>query len=213
MKTEALIERLAERADPVAPGTVLRTLALGLGGGAAVSALLMLTWLGPRPDLAAAMTTGAYWVKFFYTLIFAIAALAAVERLGRPGAKSAARAAAMLLPFLAVGVIALWSWSAARPGEHAQMLYGGSYDICPWRIVVVSLPVFAGVFWALRKLAPTGPVLAGAAGGLLAGGAGAFIYAFHCTETGMPFLAIWYTLGIIMVGALGAVLGRFSLRW
>jgi hypothetical protein len=213
MKTDALIEQLVERAEPVAPGTVLRILALGLGGGAAVSTILMLAWLGPRPDLMAAMATGAYWVKFFYTLIFAVVALAAVERLGRPGAGSVARTAAMLLPFLAVAAVALWSWSATPPGAHRQMLYGQSYDVCPWRIIVVSLPIFCGVFWSLRKLAPTRPVLAGTAGGLLAGAAGAFIYAFHCAETGMPFLAIWYTLGIIMVGALGAVLGRLSLRW
>jgi hypothetical protein len=110
-------------------------------------------------------------------------------------------------------LLALWSWRTALPADHAKILFGGSYDICPWRIVVLALPVFAGIFWALRKLAPTRPMLAGAVGGLAAGAAGAFVYAFHCDESGMPFVAIWYTLGIISVGALGAVLGRWSLRW
>ena len=213
MKTDALIERLAERAAAVAPGAVLRTLALGLGGGAIVSTIVMLIWLGPRPDLIAALGTAPFWEKFSYTLLFAVFAFFAVERLARPGAKALARTASVLLPFLAIDALALWSWNTTPAARHAEIFYGSSYDICPWRVAALSLPIFVGVFWALRKLAPTRPTLAGAAGGLLAGAAGAFIYAFHCAEPGMPFLAIWYTLGIIMVGALGAVLGRFSLRW
>jgi hypothetical protein len=29
----------------------------------------------------------------------------------------------------------------------------------------------------------------------------------------MMFMAVWYSLGISIVGALGAVLGRLLLRW
>jgi len=42
---------------------------------------------------------------------------------------------------------------------------------------------------------------------------GIWIYSFHCDETAIPFLAVWYTLGIAAVGALGAVTGRSLLRW
>ena len=92
-------------------------------------------------------------------------------------------------------------------------MMGHSHTVCPWRIVILSLPVFASVFWSLQKLAPTRPVLAGAAAGLLAGAAGAFVYAFHCDESAAPFVVLWYTAGIALVGLAGGLIGRFLLRW
>ena len=66
---------------------------------------------------------------------------------------------------------------------------------------------------ALRGLAPTQLRLAGLAAGLLAGGVGAIGYALSCTEVGLPFVATWYSLGIALTGALGALLGPRLLRW
>ena len=77
----------------------------------------------------------------------------------------------------------------------------------------MSLPLFAAVFWALRQLAPTRLALAGAGAGLLAGAAGATVYAFHCTENAAPFIAIWYTVGIAVAALIGAGIGRWALRW
>jgi hypothetical protein len=65
----------------------------------------------------------------------------------------------------------------------------------------------------MRQLAPTRPILAGGCAGLLAGAAGAWVYAFHCNESAAPFMAIWYTLGIAAAGLLGAATGRWVLRW
>jgi hypothetical protein len=92
-------------------------------------------------------------------------------------------------------------------------MMGASSNVCPWRIALLSLPLFAGAFWSLSKLAPTRPIVAGTMAGLLAGAFGAWIYAFHCDESAAPFVVIWYTLGIAAVGALGGALGRFVLRW
>ena len=78
---------------------------------------------------------------------------------------------------------------------------------------MLSLPVFAGVFWAIKGLAPTRLALTGAAAGLLAGAVGAFVYAFHCPETAAPFLGIWYVAGIAIPVLTGAVLGRRLLHW
>jgi len=79
--------------------------------------------------------------------------------------------------------------------------------------VILSLPALAGALWALRGLAPTRPRAAGLAAGLLAGGLGAFGYALSCTELSPAFVAIWYSLGIALAGALGAALGPRILRW
>ena len=61
--------------------------------------------------------------------------------------------------------------------------------------------------------ATTRPVAAGAAAGLLAGALGALGYALACAELALPFVAAWYTLGVLMTAALGAALGPRLLRW
>jgi hypothetical protein len=213
MKTDALIESLSERAVPVTTAAMTRTLLLGMGGGVIVSFALMELWLGIRPDLMPAMHTGAYWMKFFYTLLFGVAGFWTLERLSRPGAPSRTQMVLEALPFAALAAWAAMKLMMAPPGARMPMLMGSSHQVCPWRIVILALPVFAGVFWSLRKTAPTRPVLTGAMAGLLAGAAGAFVYALHCDENAAAFVALWYTIGICAVGVIGAVLGRVALRW
>ena len=65
----------------------------------------------------------------------------------------------------------------------------------------------------MRGLAPTRLGEAGAAIGLAAGGMGAFPHAWHCMETGAPFLAVWYTLGVAAATFVGWLLGPRVLRW
>jgi hypothetical protein len=213
MNTDALIERLSEHVAPVRAGTMVRVLLGSLGAGAFVSFAMMVIWLGIRPDLGAAMHTTAYWMKFFYTLALAGFGFWTVERLSRPGASAGLQGLLDMLPVLLLAVVAYLQWCAAPVEEHRALMMGHSHTVCTWRIVILSLPAFAGVFWSLRKLAPTKPALTGATAGLLAGAAGAFIYAFHCDESAAPFVALWYTFGIALVGMAGGLLGRFLLRW
>jgi hypothetical protein len=213
MRTDALIESLSARGAPVRRHAALRALALWTGLGIALSFALMLAWLGPRPDLAQAAATGPYWMKFFYTLLFAAGAFWTVERLARPGASSRAQMIVEALPFAILAALALARLMTAPPAMRMPMTMGGSSDVCPWRIAILALPILAGAILGLRRLAPTRPVLAGAAAGLFAGAAGAFVYAFHCGESTMPFVAVWYTLGIVVAGVIGAASGRLLLRW
>jgi hypothetical protein len=213
MNTDALIERLSQNAEPVRAGAVLRRLSLGVALGGAVSFVLMVAWLGIRPDLMTAMGTAAYWMKFLYTLLFAVSGLWTLERLSRPGASARSRMILEALPFAALAAWAAMRLMMAPADVRMPMLMGSSHQVCPWRIAILALPVFTGVFWSLRGLAPTRPWIAGAAAGLLAGAAGAFVYAFHCDENAAAFVALWYTLGIAAVGALGAFVGRLLLRW
>jgi len=75
------------------------------------------------------------------------------------------------------------------------------------------LPALAAALWAVRGLAPTRPWAAGFAAGLLAGSVGAFGYSLSCPEASPAFVAAWYTLGIVLTGAVGAALGPRVLRW
>jgi len=213
MKTGALIDDLAERGAAMSAGRAARILAFGAGGGALVSFAAMVLWLGIRPDMADAMTTGAYWMKFFYTLLFAVAGFWTIERLARPGTSSRRQMILEALPFALIALLALVRLALVPAAMRMPMAMGHSSHVCPWRIAILALPVFAGTFWSLRKLAPTRPVISGLAAGLAAGALGAFIYAFHCDESAAAFVALWYTLGIGLVGLVGALLGRFLLRW
>lgn len=211
MRTDDLIERLSVDVAPVGKAAAMRILAQGVGAGAVVSFAVMATWLGIRPDLAHAMTTWGCDVKLLYTFAFAAAGLWTVLRLAKPGAR--ANWAVEAMPVVLIVLIAVMQWMTAPPFQHEQLLMGASHLVCPWRIVALGLPVFAGTLWSLRKLAPTRPTLTGAAAGLFAGALGAWIYAFHCDESSAVFVAVWYTLGIALVGVLGALVGRRLLRW
>ena len=57
------------------------------------------------------------------------------------------------------------------------------------------------------------PMLAGAATGLLVGGLAATLYGLHCPEHTAAFVAVWYTLGMAIPTAMGALIGRFVWRW
>ena len=92
-------------------------------------------------------------------------------------------------------------------------LLGHSWWDCPWFVLTISLPALAALLWAMRGLAPTHTRAAGFAAGLLAGAIGAGAYALACTEMAVSFVAAWYTLGMLLTGALGAFLGPRVLKW
>lgn len=212
MRTDDLIAALAGNLEPVRNGEATRrligTLALGLAGSAAV----MLVALGPRHHFVLVMQHFGMWMKLAYTFALAAFGLWLVERAGRPGAGLARPALMLVLPLLAIAVLA--SLQLAAPGADVQnLLLGHSSQVCAGLIVMVAAPTLVATFWALRRLAPTRLGLAGAAAGMFAGAAGAFVYAFHCSEEAAPFVAIWYTLGIALTTAIGGFLGRWALRW
>ena len=212
MRTDDLIAQLSEGLQPVRKAAVAATLAVGLIGGIIGSALLLVATMGIRHDLFVAMAGGAFWMKFTYTLVIAALGLWIVERLGRPGAKVTQPLALLVLPVVAILVLVAIQLAPANADRHT-LIMGHSAKVCALLIVLLAIPLFVGVFWALRQLAPTQLRQAGAAAGLLAGGAAATIYAFHCPESAAPFVAIWYTLGMIACALLGWALGPMLLRW
>jgi hypothetical protein len=213
MRTDDLINHLSGVLEPTPPSQVLRVLALGLVGGGALSAIVMFATIGIRPDLTEAMGGSAFWLKFIYTLVVAILGLAIVDRLARPGAETGRFVFLLAVPVLVMAILAGREFLPANAATQEALVMGHSARVCSALIAALALPLFAGVFWALRQLAPTRLTEAGAAAGLLAGSAAATIYAFHCTESTPTFIVIWYSAGILITVLLGAALGRWFLRW
>jgi hypothetical protein len=211
LQTDQLIRGLV--ADlPTSSGSVAKTIALSLLLSVVFSLAAMFLWLGPRPELSEAVRSAPFWIKAGYTFAVGTGGLFALERLGRPGASARQFFifVAVVVAFLAIAASVDFAMTA--PPSRSAVWLGGSSSFCPWGIAVLSVPLLLAGFAALRKLAPTRFALAGTAAGVMAGGYGACIYSLHCAEYGMPFLATWYTLGMLMIAAAGAGLSRL-LRW
>lgn len=213
MKTEDLIALLAHDATPVRRPALPVRLGLVALAGAVAAFVILIPWLGIRPDLAVAVTGSTYWMKTLYTLGVGVAGFALAERLSRPGAKGRIGWTLAGLFVIAILTIAVSQLMSTSPDQIRAVFMGSSWDKCPWRILVLSLPGLVVILWAMRRFAPTRPALAGAAAGLLAGGVGATVYGLHCQEVAAPFVALWYSLGMVLTAAVGAVAGSRLLRW
>jgi hypothetical protein len=213
MQTDELIAHLSGGLEPVSGREVVRILATGLALGLLGSALLMAVTIGVRPDILDAMGGEAFWLKFLYTLAIALLGLKLVERVGRPGTDATVPALLIAIPVLVLMAMMAMQMMPADDATRHTLLMGHSADVCSVLIAALALPLFGGLFWSLRRLAPTRLTQAGAAAGLSAGSAAATIYAFHCTESTATFIAIWYTAGIVLTTVMGAALGRWMLRW
>jgi len=211
--TDDLIARLAADLTPTPRRAVERRILLALIIGmlvTVVGAYLVFDLVLGRP-FGGADSAMMFWTKFGYTLAFGVLGLAAAPVLVRPDGRIVwPLAGAALLALLALGSGTMMWMRADRPMD---MLMGHTAMVCPWLIVLAALPVLLALLVAMRRLAPRSPTMAGLAAGLVAGGFGAWAYAFYCGETGMMFMAVWYSLGIALSAALGAVLGRMLLRW
>jgi hypothetical protein len=213
MRTEDLIRSLGEELRPVPRGAVGRRIAIGMAGGAIVTLALVLCCLGMRPDMMSAMAGSPFWMKWGYTILLDLVAIAAVLHLARP---QAARPRWLWLMWVPVVVLALLTGRELlimpMDGWH-HLWTGHSWRICSMLVAMLSLPILAGLLWSFRKLAPTRLRLTGAVAGLAAGACGATLYGLHCQESSALFILTWYSLGIAMVVALGTLVGPRLLRW
>ncbi len=213
MNTDQLIDSLATDVKPVPRHAVGKRLAIGVVIGALVSAALVLASLGMRPDIGIAMHGFAFWMKWSYTLSVSAIAIYATARLARPepGRLRALWLIAIPVSLLAgVGVMELVHTPSS---EWLAMWLGRSWSKCPWLVVGLAMPIFIGLLWSFRRLAPTRLRAAGAAAGLAAGAFAATVYCLHCPEVSAIFVLTWYTLGIVLAASFGALVGPRLLRW
>jgi hypothetical protein len=212
MRTDDLIDALSADLTPSTRYHVLRILALGFGIGVLSTFILLRITLKLRPDLTDAIAGPNFWMKFFYTAALAGLGLWIVARQARAGVNSRLPIWLTILPISSLALIAVWQLFLPGVDRH-HLIMGDTARVCSLLILMLSLPLFVGIFGALRRLAPTRLELAGASAGLVSGSTAATLYGFHCPETAAPFILVWYSLGIAAAAGLGAALGRWVLRW
>jgi len=212
--TPQLIDSLAGGLKPAPQGFVVRRLGLGVAIGASIAVLAVLLAWGLRPDIASAVTSSAFWIKLAYTGGLALAGFAAILRSARPGDRvQPAVWAGLVLVILAMAGFAAGALWQAPASAHRTMVMGSTAAVCPWLIALLAVPTLGGTLWMMRTLAPTQLTLAGALAGLTAGAIAAFVYAFSCDESALPFVLVWYGIGMAVPTVVGAMLGRVALRW
>lgn len=213
MNTDSLIDTLSANVRPVRRFAVGRRIALGIAAGAVVSVMLIIMGLGIRPDLGLAMRGYSFWIKWIYTFSLSLCALFMVARLARPNGSDLRWLSLMAIPVGLVATIGGLELAHAPPRDWLAMWLGHSWKICPWLVLSLSAPIFIGLLWSFRRLAPTRLRAAGAAAGLAAGSCAATLYCLHCPEVSAIFVLTWYTLGIALAAGIGALLGPRLLRW
>ena len=213
MKTDDWIAMLATGAQPVPAHALERRLFAALVAGGAGAATLMLLVFGLRPELAQMAALPMFWGKLGFAAALALPAGWALLRLARPGAdwRRVLRWAA--LPVALVWALAGWALLQSPEADRWGQVLGSTWRSCPFNIALLSVPMWIACFWVLRRAAPTRLAWAGAGAGLLAGALGALVYAVHCPEMALPFVAVWYAAGMMIPTALGALLGPRLLRW
>lgn len=212
MKTDDLIALLSDDLPAVRSAGARRILFLGFAAGAAATVILLAVGLRFRHDLAVALGGWAFWTKLSYSALLAGLGFWIVLRLSRPGADARLPARGIAVPVMLLGAVALAQLFAPQ-ADVRDLVMGRTAKVCSSLILLLSLPIFAAVIVAMRRLAPTHLAGAGAGAGFLAGASSAAIYCLHCPETAAPFVLIWYSLGILLSTLLGAASGRLLLRW
>ena len=213
MNTDDLIVQLTRDVPPVRRHMLGWRIAAGILVGALVSGAFVVLALGIRPDIGKAMHGFSFWMKWGYTISLSIAAVVVTAQLARPDS-----ARLRWLWLLAIPVALLMGLGALEllrtpPAQWLAMWLGQSWKVCPWLVLALAAPIFVGLLWSFRRLAPTRLRAAGAAAGLAAGAFAATVYCIHCPEVSAIFVLTWYSLGILLAAAAGALLGPRLLRW
>jgi hypothetical protein len=212
MKTADLIAALA--AEPPPPPLRLgRRVALALILGAAISAALFMTALGPRADFDAAAHTMRFDLKFVDTLALLLPSVLLAARLLRPEARPGALVAALVAPFVLLGGAVIVELVVTPADLWMTRLIGTNALHCLTLIPLMSIPPLTALIVAMRAGAPSHPALTGALAGAAAAGTAATIYAANCTDDSPLFVASWYPLATLIVVAAGALAGRKWLQW
>jgi hypothetical protein len=213
MKTEDLISLLSTGVAPVDTHAHKRRFARAIVFGGAGAFVLMMLVFGLRPDLAVVSRTPLFWARFAFPASLAASALFLATRLSRPGMRIGKYWAMPAVPVLAVWVSAVTVLVLTSADARLALVMGTTWRTCPFNILLLSIPAFVAVFWAIRGLAPTRLRLTGAAGGMLAGTIATMAYCFHCPEMSVAFWAVWYLLGMALATLIGALLGPRFLQW
>jgi hypothetical protein len=212
MKTNELGAALSVHIEPLNGRLVSRTVYIAVAAGMVVALGMMLVVLGARTDPMTARAFAFLLLKLTFTVGIVGVASVYLLRLARPGEERRARSFLVAMPFVVIVFLAAISLGFTPSSHWRKMIVGDEWLECLVSIPIIAIVPFAFAIWAVRRAVPTNLVRTGAFAGLIASGASAMAYTFHCTEDSLPFVAVWYSSTIVLCTLVGAVLGPRLLR-
>jgi hypothetical protein len=213
MRTDDLIKAISADAGTIEP-PIEWTVAVAVAIGTFLSSACFLWFLGPRPDFSQVIAGSVRFVlKFVVTLSLGVPAFFILRGLSRPDFIVGRRLWLLGFAPAILFVGSLFEMSSLPPNEWHSRMIGHNSSLCMTMIPLLSLAPFTAVFYALKAGAPANPTAAGAVGGLLSAAIAATLYATRCTDDSPLFVALWYPFGIVLMTLLGALFGRWLLRW
>lgn len=213
MNTDTLIHLLSREPIEARAMSFGIRLTVSLLPAVLVSVLLTSLVLGIQTDLIQKMATVFFWLKFSFALTLFLAGALIVIKAAKPGKASSNDILMLSVPVITVWLIAAWTVLQPSAPEILTSVEGSSWKVCSLLIAWLSMPIFIATFWSLRYMASTRPRFSGFMAGLFSGGLAACIYCLHCPELSPVFVGVWYLLGILIPAGIGAVLGKWLLRW
>jgi len=210
--TDQLVQSLVCDLRPVPRAAIVLRLAIGATVGAATSVFLLMLLIGSRPDLAMVIQSTRFWSKAGYMLATAGISLLVAARLARPGSNT--RLMWLLpIPLLVYLPAAILELIRTEPTNWMPLLLGYGWQLCTWLVLILSIPIYIGLWWAFRSFAPTRMEAAGAVTGLCASAIAGVVYCLHCPTDTAVFALTWYTLAFAIAAMVGRLLGHRLLHW
>ncbi len=213
MKTGELIDLLCAARLTVDPQRLAKG-ALVCGVGAALLAiLLVVATIGPRLDLAEAVSTPPVLLKLVFGASVALVALRLFLATLKPGLAPARGLPSAALPFAALLALAILTLAQAPVADWSSLIFGRHWLACLVLVPLYALAPLGLLILLARQGAPVEPRLTGVMAGLAAGGLAVVAYALHCPDDAIPFLSTWYPLALAVSAAIGAILLPPLTRW
>lgn len=210
---ESLVETLAQTPPRAGRNGVIVRLALGLFVGAAAAAAFLLA-LESLPSAAEDHgRSGASIVKLTYSIALAAAAAVLLLQFASPETRPGRRHFFAMTPVAVMAMVAMTELFTSPPSEWMNLMFGYGVTSCVTSILLATPPIFAGLVWSFRRLAPADTRLTGAAIGAMAGAVSAALYAGLSGDASMCFVFIWFSFTIMATIMAGGLLGRIFLRW
>lgn len=213
MNTDDLIASLSADTRPVRHTNGARRVAGALLAGGIVSLIAIDLALGAPLRAIAATGVMAFAFKLSYAVALTVVASILLLVSGRPGQRIGMRWTWLLVPIAVVCIASAMELAQMPAAGRLPLVFGTTWQTCLAATVLMSIPVYVALLWALRRFAPTRLSAAGFLAGLTSGAMASVIYALYCPETSASFMLAWYTLAIVISGLLGAAAGRRLLRW
>ena len=213
MKTDDLISMLSTNVEPVDHRHMARNISTAVVVGAAAVVALVVFVLGPRDGLTIPGTIIPAFLKAAVTVVVLVPASVYLIRLARPGGERKTPFAFVVLPFIAVILLAAVSLAFTSTAHWNGKIFGDQWLECVLSIPLIAIVPFSMIVYAVRQMAPTDLARTGAFAGLVAGCLSAIGYALHCADDTVPFFALWYGGTMALCTIAGWKLGPTLLRW